>query len=251
MIGLLFLGTTAAKQNFVDSRERWPYVFVFLGLFLTAFGSSYYHLHPTNATLLWDRLPMTVAFIGIVAALIAERISVRIGLISLVPLLLIGAASPVQWYVSELHGRGDLRFYAAVQLCAVLALPFFLFFFSPRYSRGSDFAVVAAFYILAKLLETLTHRSTPWATSSAAIVSNTSPPRYAVTGYTACCVFVSRSFSLNRRSRMRSQKNCSCEEAPSLSLDTNQKLKRLILCPPINRKVSIQCEHGSCFKAFS
>ena len=152
-MGLLFLATASVKQNLIDPHERWPYVFVFLGLFLTAFGSAYYHLHPTNATLLWDRLPMTIAFMAIVAALVTERISVHTGLIALPPLLLIGAASPIQWYVSELHGRGDLRFYATVQLCAVLALPFFLFFFSPRYTRSSDLAVVAAFYVLAKLLE--------------------------------------------------------------------------------------------------
>jgi hypothetical protein len=155
VMGLSFLPTAAAKQKFIDPRERRPYLFVFLGLFLTAFGSGYYHLHPANATLLWDRLPMTIAFMGIVAALVAERISVRAGLIALAPLLLIGVASPIQWYVSELHGRGDLRFYGAVQLCAVLALPLFLVLFPARYTRSSDFAVVAAFYVLAKLLETL------------------------------------------------------------------------------------------------
>jgi len=154
LTGLVFLFSVTAKQSFVDPRERWPYFFVFPGLFLTAFGSGYYHGHPTNATLLWDRLPMTVAFMGIIAALITERISVRAGLISLAPLLLIGPASPIQWYLSELHGHGDLRFYAAVQACSVLMLPLFLVLFPAHYTRSSDLAIVAAFYVLAKLLET-------------------------------------------------------------------------------------------------
>src|ERR1043166_6803997 len=34
----------------------------FVGLILIAFGSGYYHLAPNNETLVWDRLPMTVAF---------------------------------------------------------------------------------------------------------------------------------------------------------------------------------------------
>jgi hypothetical protein len=154
LIGLLFLSSSAGSRSFLDAREQWPYFFVFLGLFLTAFGSGYYHWHPNNATLLWDRLPMTIAFMGIIAALITERISVRAGLFSLAPLLLIGAASPIQWYLSELHGHGDLRFYAAVQACAVLMLPLFLVLFPARYTRSSDLAIVAAFYVLAKLLET-------------------------------------------------------------------------------------------------
>ncbi len=56
--GLLFLLRSSPgqlKKRFLDSRERWPYVLVFIGLLLTAFGSSYYHLSPNNARLVWDR----------------------------------------------------------------------------------------------------------------------------------------------------------------------------------------------------
>ena len=96
--------------RFQDSRERWPYFFVFLGLLLTAAGSSYYHLAPDNGRLVWDRLPMTIVFMGLVAAMIAERISVRAGIALLPVLLVIGAASVFQWQWSETHERGDLRF---------------------------------------------------------------------------------------------------------------------------------------------
>jgi hypothetical protein len=47
--GLVFLfqsGSGETSRRFVDQRERWPYFFVFAGLVLTAFGSSYYHLAP-------------------------------------------------------------------------------------------------------------------------------------------------------------------------------------------------------------
>jgi hypothetical protein len=150
--GLWFLASRSGSRSFLDNRERWPYVAVFLGLLLTAFGSSYYHLAPDNARLVWDRLPMTIAFMGLVAALIAERISVSAGVYLLPVLLAIGAASVLWWWHSEAIAAGDLRFYAAVQVYAVLLLPVLLLL-PPRYTRGTDFLVVFGFYVLAKILE--------------------------------------------------------------------------------------------------
>ena len=155
--GLIFLLRSNPEQlskHFLDRRERWFYLIIFTGLLLTAFGSSYYHLNPNNARLVWDRLPMTIVFMSLVAALIAERISLRAGLWLLPILLLIGVGSVLQWYNSELRGVGDLRFYATVQAYSVLFLLMALLF-PPRYTFGSDLAVVAGFYILAKVLETL------------------------------------------------------------------------------------------------
>jgi hypothetical protein len=155
--GLVFLLRLTPEQiprHFLDRRERWPYLFVFAGSLLTGFGSWYYHLHPDNASLVWDRLPMTIAFMSLVAAVIAERISLRAGLWLLPILLLIGMGSVLQWYMSEVSGAGDLRFYAAVQAYSILVLVIALFM-PPRYTRGSDLAVVAGLYALAKVLEIL------------------------------------------------------------------------------------------------
>jgi hypothetical protein len=68
---------TPGRAHFLDDRERWPYGIVFAGLVLTAFGSAYYHLHPRNETLVWDRLPMTLVFMSLLAAVVAERVSLR------------------------------------------------------------------------------------------------------------------------------------------------------------------------------
>lgn len=151
--GLVFLLGQRGHERFIDPRERWAYFFVFLGLFLTAFGSSYYHLAPDNARLVWDRLPMTLAFMGLVSAMISERVSVPAGFYLLPVLLFIGAASVVEWWFSEARGAGDLRFYAAVQVYAVLILPVLLLL-PPRYTRSRDFAAVFSFYVLAKIFET-------------------------------------------------------------------------------------------------
>jgi len=154
LVFLLRLNSERIPRHFLDRRERWPYLLVFAGSLLTGFGSWYYHLHPDNASLVWDRLPMTIAFMSLVAAVIAERISLRAGLWLLPILLLIGMGSVLQWYMSEVRGAGDLRFYAAVQAYSILVLVIALFM-PPRYTRGSDLAVVAGLYALAKVLEIL------------------------------------------------------------------------------------------------
>jgi hypothetical protein len=152
-LGLFFLLGKRAQEHFVDPRERWAYVFIFLGLLLTAFGSAYYHLAPDNARLVWDRLPMTLAFMGLVSAMISERVSVAAGFYLLPLLLLVGVGSVVLWWYSEARGAGDLRLYAAVQVYAVLILPVLLLL-SPRYTRSWDFAVVFCFSVMAKIFET-------------------------------------------------------------------------------------------------
>jgi hypothetical protein len=156
--GLIFLLRPSAQNRFADLRERWFYIrwiymLMFAGLLLTAFGSAYYHLAPGNARLVWDRLPIMIVFMALVDAVIAERVSVKVGLWLLPALLAIGIGSVLQWRASELHAHGDLRFYAAVQVYAIVVLLLALLL-PPKYTRGSDFAVVVGLYILAKILET-------------------------------------------------------------------------------------------------
>src|SRR5581483_1498274 len=45
---LLRDGGFAHGRMFLDSREKVPFLVVFLGVALTGFGSAYYHLYPTN-----------------------------------------------------------------------------------------------------------------------------------------------------------------------------------------------------------
>jgi hypothetical protein len=153
LAGLVFLSSTSNLSAFVDPRERCPYTFVFLGFVLTALGSAYYHWAPDNARLVWDRLPMTLVFMPLVAALIAERVSVKLALWLLPLLIAVGVVSVLHWHWTENRGAGDLRFYAAVQVYAMLALLAALLL-PARYTRSADLLVVAGFYVLAKICET-------------------------------------------------------------------------------------------------
>ena len=130
--------------------ERWPYMVFFFGVFLTCFGSGYYHWKPEDATLVCDRLPMTLGFMSLLAATVAERISVRVGLWMLLPLVVAGIAS-VWWW----QRTGNLWPYAAAQYWSLLLIVLMLALFSPRYTRGSDLACATGFYVLAKIAEAL------------------------------------------------------------------------------------------------
>ncbi len=70
-----------------------------------------YHLAPDNNRLVWDRLPMTVAFMGFFASMIGERISVQAGTWLLWPLVWLGFASVLNWHAGERRNAGDLRLY--------------------------------------------------------------------------------------------------------------------------------------------
>ena len=149
--GLIALFTPGAIK-FYDARERWFYLVLFAGLILTAFGSAYYHLAPDNARLVWDRIPIMIVFMALLAAVIAERLSVSAGLWLFPVLQAAGVGSVLLWRAGELRGQGDLRFYASVQVYSILVLLLVLLF-PAKYTRGSDFAAVVGFYVLAKILE--------------------------------------------------------------------------------------------------
>ncbi len=153
-LGFLWNSTTAkASRRFVEPPERIPYAALFLASIFTCFGSAYYHWQPSDATLVWDRLPMTMAFMSLLAATIAERIDLRAGLRLLGPLILAGAASVGYW-----RWRGNLWPYAAAQYYSVLLVGLIIFLFLPRYSRSADLLWVTALYALAKVAEALDAR---------------------------------------------------------------------------------------------
>jgi len=153
--GLLFIASPHSRRSFVRSSERWPYFAFFVGVTLTCFGSAYYHLAPSTERLMWDRLPMTIAFMSLLAATIAERISSKAGLLLLAPLMSIGAGSVIYWHSSEQSGNGDLRPYILVQYYAALIIVLIVMMFPSRLMRSSSLAGALFFYAFAKVLELL------------------------------------------------------------------------------------------------
>ena len=143
----------SGRARFEFPAERWPWLVFFVGILLTAAGSSYYHLEPNNETLFWDRLPMTIAFMGLVSSQIVDRISVRTGLALLGPMLLVGMASVFYWIATERSGAGNVLPYALLQGYAVFILLLMAVLNPSRYTRASDLYFIFGWYVLAKLLE--------------------------------------------------------------------------------------------------
>lgn len=157
-LGLVFLlrqGTSDGGSCFVATQERWPYAVFFLGVALTSLGSAYYHLAPGRDRLVWDRLPMTFAFMSFLAAIVVERINLKVGLWLLLPLVMFGISAVIYWHLSEVEGRGDLRFYILVQAYPLLGIPLMILLFPPRYSRSADLLGAVGFYTVAKVFELL------------------------------------------------------------------------------------------------
>jgi hypothetical protein len=153
VIGVVGLFQLNARRLQSDAELRPAVALFFLGITLTGLGSAIYHLHPDNASLVWDRLPMTLAFMGLFSLVVGEYINVRLGRFLLWPLVLVGIGSVLWWQYTEQLGRGDLRLYGLVQFLPVLLLPLILVLYRSRWSLGRNYWLVGGWYLTAKLLE--------------------------------------------------------------------------------------------------
>ena len=133
--------------------QRLGCMIFFLGVALIGLGSGYYHLEPSNYSLVWDRLPMTLAFMAFVAVIVGENIDEGMGKMVLWPLLMIGLLSVDYWYYTELLGKGDLRLYALVQFLPMLLLPLILVLFRGPFNSNKWLWLAMLGYGASKIAE--------------------------------------------------------------------------------------------------
>lgn len=151
--GILGLVAIARGGTFETIVERRLFQVFFVAVVLTGIGSGYYHWAPDNNGLFWDRLPMTVLFMTLLAILIAEHFTPDCGVRSFWPLLLMGVASSVYWLSTERAGAGDLRPYAFVQFGSMMALPLLLLLYRSRYTHAHWYWGALLWYVAAKVTE--------------------------------------------------------------------------------------------------
>lgn len=122
----------------------------FAGVALVSAGSTYYHWAPGNGTLVWDRLPMTIGFMGVYVALLAEYVDRQLERYLLAPAILLGFAGVIYWEFAH-----DLRLYFAVQAMSLgSALAILLMFRNGFRGKGYLFAALGS-YALAIVCEQL------------------------------------------------------------------------------------------------
>ena len=124
----------------------------FVGLVLTACGSAWYHSHPDDAGLLWDRLGMAVAFAGMLGMAAATRVSCRAG-VGLAGLALVLAPAAAAWWAAT----GNVWAWVVVQVGGILLLAALAALAVERGMPVIRLAVVLGCYGLAKLLEAQDH----------------------------------------------------------------------------------------------
>lgn len=155
LVGIAGLRVLSRFPQIVSPAPTLAWILFFVGVALTAFGSSYFHWRPDNASLIWDRLPMTVAFMSLVAIVVAEYFSPRAGKRLLIPCLFAGIASVLYWAFTEAAGRGDLRLYAIVQFLPMLLIPMIIILYRSRSDLSVYMGWTIVFYVIAKLFEIL------------------------------------------------------------------------------------------------
>jgi hypothetical protein len=132
----------------------WPgYQLFLMALVLTAIGSGFYHLHPDNGRLIWDRLPIALACAGLLAAVYAESCPRANSSSTTVLLALAAVLSVAWWYVTDQQGEGDLRPYLLLQALPLVLIPLWQAVHgAPRDDRVA-FGVAIALYAVAKAAE--------------------------------------------------------------------------------------------------
>ncbi|WP_111641585.1 alkaline phytoceramidase [Marinimicrobium alkaliphilum] len=154
LVGCAGLFTLATGRAFIHGRhEARLWGAFFIGLIATAAGSGYYHWHPIDATLVWDRAAMALTFCALFGALVSDRIGARAGVLLFAALLVYALTSIFYWYAGRLEGAGDLRPYAMVQVALFVLIPWILWLYPARYSHSSFYLLALASYALALISE--------------------------------------------------------------------------------------------------
>ena len=114
LAGLAGLAVCRRRRD-VPARSAWAVAFA--GIALVSLGSAWYHHAPSSDALVWDRLPMTVGFMGLFAAVLAGPLGPGAARWTVGPAVATGLASVAWW-----HWTGDLRPYVWVQFTPLLII---------------------------------------------------------------------------------------------------------------------------------
>lgn len=167
-VPMLFLGLMGFQMVFKhfstrpDFATRWIPVVLVFGIFITSFGSAYYHYAPDNATLVWDRLPMTLMFMPVFSLLIYDFIGKDWGKWAFLISVPLGVFSIFYWQYTEAIGAGDLRLYAFVQFFPMLAGPIIILLSREKKDYTHYFWLVLGWYAVAKFFEHFDTQTRDW-----------------------------------------------------------------------------------------
>jgi len=150
-------GFVLLTRRVISRAVFYTYAMLFLGVILTGLGSAYYHSSPNNDSLVWDRMPMTIVFMAVLSATVAESINQSLGAGLLLPLVILGVFSVLWWHYTEGTGHGDLRLFYLLQFYPMLLIPLILALYYDPARKGVVLSLgwVVFWYAIAKIFEQL------------------------------------------------------------------------------------------------
>jgi len=145
-LGFLLVAMYGALRMWRQPRVD-PAQALFVGaLALTAAGSTWYHLAPDNARLLWDRLPIALACAALLAGALKEAYP---KLTLALPVLVgFGVLSVLWWSLTA-----DLRSYLLIQAAPLVLIPALQWQTGAPTGRRIAFTLAIILYVFAKLFE--------------------------------------------------------------------------------------------------
>lgn len=151
--GLIFLWQNQSRIALQHKRELIFWILFFGGVSLVAFGSGYYHLNPTNETLVWDRYAIAFAIMAWFSYILYAHGENRFGFFALPVLILFGLGTVWYWDYTEAQGIGDLRPYAVAQFGPLILTPFLLYLNKGDYTGRRYLVGLLLWMVLAKITE--------------------------------------------------------------------------------------------------
>ena len=155
----LFIGiagiTVTSKASQSEKRLKIISITLFIGFILLFFGSSYYHYQPSHFSLIFDRIPILVIIMSLLSIFIYDYFGASAGKKYFYFLNLMGVASIIYWYHTELLGNGDLRLYILLQFYPLVSIPLILWLYKAPYNYTGEVICIFIAYAIARITEGL------------------------------------------------------------------------------------------------
>ena len=149
--GLFVFGRLGATKLHADGKLA--LLVLAIGCIGTAAGSAFYHAYPSSASLVWDRIPMTICFAAIFAEFVAIHISAR-GAKFVLPIATIyGLGSVLYWQLTMQLGADDLRPYVITQFFPIFIILTTALLFPRTEGWSRNWLLTILWYGAAKVFE--------------------------------------------------------------------------------------------------
>jgi hypothetical protein len=147
VVGLAFIHESRNRSQ-VSEDEISIQITLFSGMILTFAGSVWFHLDPTDSTMLWDRLGMSVVIGSCISLLIHDMWDRNLAAKIHLPIIIASIVSVLWWPVFD-----DLRVYFIVKHHPFILFPIFLLCGRRIYDKVSGYYWGLSMFLLATIFE--------------------------------------------------------------------------------------------------